>query len=61
MIVGFSQIKDDIEVEKYDYVSVLYPVGVFSEDCFLFLITKILPKWYLKVMRMKKEKSFLKL
>lgn len=50
MIVGFSQIRDDEKIEQYDYVSVLYPAGVFSEDSFLFFnsddINEVLFKGY---------------
>lgn len=36
MIVGFSQVRETEKIERADYVSVLYPAGVFCEDCFMF-------------------------
>ena len=36
MIVGLSQIKAAEEIQRWDYVGVLYPVGVFSDQSFYF-------------------------
>lgn len=37
MIVGFSQVIQDDTLQMYDYVTVIYPLGVFSEKSFYFI------------------------
>ncbi len=36
MIAGISQVKDSEKIERWDYVSVLYPTGIYAEDSFYY-------------------------
>lgn len=50
MITGFSQIRDLEVKERWDYVAVIYPMGIFSDRSFYFFnedsITDVIFKGY---------------
>jgi len=50
MIVGISQVRETDVLERWDYVAVLYPTGVYAENSFCFFdnddITEIVFKGY---------------
>lgn len=50
MIVGISQVREIEKLERWDYVAVLYPTGVYAENSFYFFnsedITEIVFKGY---------------